>query len=1281
MNHDVEAPKPIPWEDWELDPEFFTALTHWTLLHPESALDRVLGKVSVAIEHGRDFMEFIPDSPFPARSLVNALAHLIKLGETMSSAKSDVQVFAKEVINWVSEIKKMFDSARGSMSRWIGGGDFTTLTWRNLANMRDLIDEICKWASARLTDRRWSFSGIRNKLVINAEILEFRSRISDARKLFNDRSIICMSWGIDSILQVIRRLFIQQDRIIWALEKIRVTEAEHLTHILDKLETQEQAETQRRDEEEKFRRTEERRRYVNQMLASHVVANPTYVDQGKPPCDKDTRVAVLADIMAWINDVTEASQNFLWLTGDPGCGKSAVTASIARDCKDTGTLWAQFFINRNNVDTTNPNSYFPSIARQLVDRSDVIERDIYDKLKSKPSLMDKMSSDQAASLFIDAIRVASSLDRARPVVIVIDGLDETDRTFLRHTAEIFSQLFPHLPWNAKVLISSRTEDEIQKPFTRTFDNKHVKHIHLDTGARSSIDDVAGFLRRKVAHIVLDNDLDWRIWPSDERMDVLAKRASGLFIWAVTVAKFLQVQINALGTECLSDVLDMLNAEAMGDINALYNVILKTQYGAQKDPWEFEKFRRILGALVVLQEPLPLAALSLLLDLRRSPTHPSVDIQHFVRRLRTVLVAGTDSVHTGTVPRLHKSFFEFLTGPHIDPIFHIDTNAAHLEMAIHCLRQLAVAKSSTVTSRMHILLRYALRFWSVHMMQTTGGQAGAIIMDPTLSLPEFQDILRFSSNETHSGPLNIVFSPDRSLILSSVDNHVRSWDAMSGQQCEKVLKGHANSVWSVAFSPDGKYVISGSADKSIRLWDASTGLLARPPFEGHSNMVSSVNFSPDGRTLVSGSWDHTIRFWDPKTGQCTESPITSHTNNVLSALFSPSGEYLVSVSADKTIQLWNIAIGEAIGSPFAVHSDWVRSVAFSPDGTKIVSCSDDKTIRLWDSKTRTPIGQPFGNTSGTNSIAFSPDGKTIASGSNDNNVHIWDARTGRPVPNLKPFAGHTRRVLSVAFSPDSQYVVSASADTTVRLWDVQSGRPIGSPFIGHSDWVRSVAFSPNGKHIVSGSDDKTIIIWDVPDDVDGSAFTAFSPLGTHLVSAALDHAVRIWDSSTQCPVGRLLDGDTEKCRSIAFSPNGALIAGLSLGRTLYLWSVTTRCLLSTASIASMHCPTSLSFTADSRNIVVMCDDETSSMWTVVDEKLQGPVPTSDRERQAVFFDVTQQPQSIYGGGRNMFLERVRWFPTNDQDSCLWAYIDDHIIKAGKDGSISIVQVSRGTKRGP
>ena len=80
-----------------------------------------------------------------------------------------------------------------------------------------------------------------------------------------------------------------------------------------------------------------------------------------------------------------------------------------------------------------------------------------------------------------------------------------------------------------------------------------------------------------------------------------------------------------------------------------------------------------------------------------------------------------------------------------------------------------------------------------------------------------------------------------------------------------LEGHSGGVSSVAFSHDGKQVVSGSWDKTLRIWDAVTGKEVQK-LEGHSHWVNSVAFSHDGKQVVSGSNDKTLRIWDQATGK-------------------------------------------------------------------------------------------------------------------------------------------------------------------------------------------------------------------------------------------------------------------------------------------------------------------------------------------------------------------------------------------------------------------------------
>ena len=164
-----------------------------------------------------------------------------------------------------------------------------------------------------------------------------------------------------------------------------------------------------------------------------------------------------------------------------------------------------------------------------------------------------------------------------------------------------------------------------------------------------------------------------------------------------------------------------------------------------------------------------------------------------------------------------------------------------------------------------------------------------------------------------------------------------------------LQGHTDSVSSVAFSPDGRHIVSGSRDETIRVWDAQTGGQVGNPLQGHTSSVNSVAFSPDGRHIVSGSRDQTIRVWDVQTGGQVGNPLQGHTSSVRSVAFSPDGRHIVSGSDDQTIRVWDAQTGGQVGNPLQGHTGYVRSVAFSPDGRHIVSGSNDQTIRVWDAQ--------------------------------------------------------------------------------------------------------------------------------------------------------------------------------------------------------------------------------------------------------------------------------------------------------------------------------------------
>jgi WD40 repeat protein/predicted Ser/Thr protein kinase len=402
--------------------------------------------------------------------------------------------------------------------------------------------------------------------------------------------------------------------------------------------------------------------------------------------------------------------------------------------------------------------------------------------------------------------------------------------------------------------------------------------------------------------------------------------------------------------------------------------------------------------------------------------------------------------------------------------------------------------------------------------------------------------------------SVAFSPDGKRIVSGgYDNTLKVWDAESGGEV-MTLRGHDNSGLSVAFSPDGKRIVSGSDDKTLKVWDAESGGEVMT-LRGHQEGVQSVAFSPDGKRIVSGSNDNTLKVWDAESGSEVMT-LRGHQPWVSSVAFSPDGKRIVSGGYDNMLKVWDVESGSEVMT-LRGHEGEVLSVALSPDGKRIVSGSADKTLKVWDAESGGEVMTLRGHEGYVVSVAFSPDGKRIVSGSADNTLKIWDAESGGEVMTLR---GHEGYVMSVAFSPDGKRIVSGSVDKTLKVWDAESGGEVMTLQGREGVRLSVAAFSPDGRRIVSGSYDKTLKVWDAESGSEvmilrgheeGVNSVAFSPDGKRIVSGSDDNTLKVWDAESGGEV-MTLRGHGERVDSVAFSPDGKRIVSGSYDKTIKIW---------------------------------------------------------------------------------------------------------------------------------
>ncbi len=304
-------------------------------------------------------------------------------------------------------------------------------------------------------------------------------------------------------------------------------------------------------------------------------------------------------------------------------------------------------------------------------------------------------------------------------------------------------------------------------------------------------------------------------------------------------------------------------------------------------------------------------------------------------------------------------------------------------------------------------------------------------------------------------------------------------------------GHMALIKVLAFTPDGKFIVSAGEDKVIRVWGWRKGVTVRTirgqSGPGNEGKIYAMALSPDGRWLAvggetcneddfqSGKCREAVRLYDLASGEL-KALLQGQDSVTNSLAFSPDGGRLIS-GGDEDAVLWDVEKAKLL-SRLKGQRGYISSVGFTPDGARAVTGSEDKTLRLWSVANGALLKKMTGHGDKMESLAVSPKDGSIASGDGSGEIRLWDGETGALKKVFVPPGGN---IGSLRFSPDGRLLLStcggSECNNTQRIYDAASGNEL-TAYAKNDNTVVASAFFVDGSLVATGGgNDEAIHIWD------------------------------------------------------------------------------------------------------------------------------------------------------------------------------------------------------------
>ncbi|KLO07808.1 hypothetical protein SCHPADRAFT_632288 [Schizopora paradoxa] len=444
------------------------------------------------------------------------------------------------------------------------------------------------------------------------------------------------------------------------------------------------------------------------QLATYDSQRPRPIDV----CYGETCNAILEEIKAWADK--DGQPQMMWISGLAGTGKSTVAKTIATWAAAKGILGGNYFFSRDMMELRKSSHVIPTIAYHLSAHDDSLTKHISKALvESNGHVLNQEITEQLRKLIEEPLRLANdpSISRKR-TVLIIDGIDECDNpkdveTIIHCLSRLLSS--PDLAnTHIRILLVSRPEKHIREALL----------VHNQLMIRYSVED---FVQTSDIEVYIHNKMStivWRNWPSEDDFNALVKSCGKLFIYASTAIGFIG-DGRALRTpeESLQIILNIRSDDALDDmpykqLDDLYSRILLEAVGnnAKAESKGMVRFRKILGSIVLLRDPLSVNSLSKLIEEEEG------QIWNALKHLGSILIVPSEEDFKTPVRFFHPSLLDFLIDVNrCNEKFFIDVSRLEANLFQRCV-DVIVSKSllGSVDEDFIPVMRYVCQYWGYHL---------------------------------------------------------------------------------------------------------------------------------------------------------------------------------------------------------------------------------------------------------------------------------------------------------------------------------------------------------------------------------------------------------------------------------------------------------------------------------------------------------------------------------------------------------------------------------------